>query len=748
MKPVYAAIVLAVLAVWPTDVTSCIGPPLGAVFTADLEPFELDSFARGDLGILRTKYHRRYLIIAYRYLTGVGLADDQREALIKPKVMPAGWLPPENEWTAARNAVPGHSEIHWLNTYRFHQNPYRYFRNCNEDSFSKAKDHLQVLIRKHGASSERVKEWLTAQDLVFANCAGEQGPGQQVGPAPGIPAALPPSADPEARADRQYQIAAAHFYSEEYAVARQQFEAIGKDRSSPWQPWGPYLAARASIRDGDFRDAERRLKEILADSQQRDMQERAGNLLQYVGTRLDAEGTMVTVAAELESPHPKDIQQLVWDYDWLHTSLNMRKDHSLSLVASKDDLTDWLDTFHGPGEIGGCDCEPPRPQADVKAHSVERWSTTQKAHWLIAALYFTTAKDAEFPALREAADRLPRSSPAYLSAQYYATLSLLRTGKEDAAVRERLTALLKNQWPNSARNQLLAARMKLATTWEEFLRDSQRSPTPSWGISYRKPETDLKAPTFDFDGAYILRFLTPLDTLAATAARKSLPPGIRRNLAIAAWTRAVMLGRSDMAHRLSPLVSSLVPEAADELAEFEKSQGESARFAAAYTMLRNPGFHPYPEAGYGRMTRMDKIDELRDNWWCTQPAHASKQWTANPYFFPNTTEGPAIHEIYGDAEPSAPFFTAKQKETAEKEREDLSQVSAGPSYLGKISLRWAAGHPDDPRAPESLYLVVKATRFGCADGETADVSRRAFQLLHKRYPDSEWAKQTKYWYKG
>jgi len=42
--------------------------------------------------------------------------------------------------------------------------------------------------------------------------------------------------------------------------------------------------------------------------------------------------------------------------------------------------------------------------------------------------------------------------------------------------------------------------------------------------------------------------------------------------------------------------------------------------------------------------------------------------------------------------------------------------------------------------------VVGATRYGCTDAQTGAVSRRAFTLLHSRYPGSEWAKKTPFWF--
>ena len=60
---------------------------------------------------------------------------------------------------------------------------------------------------------------------------------------------------------------------------------------------------------------------------------------------------------------------------------------------------------------------------------------------------------------------------------------------------------------------------------------------------------------------------------------------------------------------------------------------------------------------------------------------------------------------------------------------------------------WAAAHPGDQRLAEALHRVVRATRLGCTTDASGNVSRDAFTLLHKRFPKSEWAKKTPYWFR-
>src|SRR5439155_1431526 len=69
---------------------------------------------------------------------------------------------------------------------------YMAFVNCNDDAFVNAAKTLEDRIRRAGAQSAAVKDWVAAQDQVFANCSG----------GPAIPASLGGEATPFAQADR------------------------------------------------------------------------------------------------------------------------------------------------------------------------------------------------------------------------------------------------------------------------------------------------------------------------------------------------------------------------------------------------------------------------------------------------------------------------------------------------------------------------------------------------------------------
>jgi hypothetical protein len=129
---------------------------------------------------------------------------------------------------------------------------------------------------------------------------------------------------------------------------------------------------------------------------------------------------------------------------------------------------------------------------------------------------------------------------------------------------------------------------------------------------------------------------------------------------------------------------------------------------------------------------------FRENWWCSfdyRPLHTMNYVKRAQ----STTPSPSPVR-------SLPFLSDQECAQADAELSKLFAIPPGPNYLSNQAIRWGRNHPDDPRVPEALHLAVRSTRVGCDDNETTKFSRAAFQLLHQRYPNSEWVKKTKYWY--
>src|SRR5262249_55192170 len=145
----------------------------------------------------------------------------------------------------------------------------------------------------------------------------------------------------------------------------------------------------------------------------------------------------------------------------------------------------------------------------------------------------------------------------------------------------------------SSINLFLGQRMVLAHNLDEFLKYAQRVPVlitinfdgRELPDSYQegeppKPGTE-KLQRFDDDSALILSRRMPVSMLKEAAANKGLPEHLRREVAIAAWTRAALLDDEARGKEITPILESLLPELKEALKDYTAATDpEARRFAA------------------------------------------------------------------------------------------------------------------------------------------------------------------------
>src|SRR5258707_3467063 len=377
--------------------------------------FPLERFAKGQLGVLRPTYARSYLFAAYRNLTNGALSDAETAALksLWEDRLTNGWNSNDDawikKWLDARSKVPGLSAPPQLHAFRNREKPHEYesYLNCQQDAFENAAATLGERIKTFGAESLGVKSWVAAQDLVLANCSeGKHIPAEAASEAPELPPVL--------RADRAYQIAAANFYTGSFDEAKQQFEAIARDKTSPWREMAGYLAARSMLRKGSFAekeeegraslaDAETRLGAVIRDKSSASVHAAAERLLNLVGLRLHPEEKFHELAHLItKKDAAPNFKQAVWDYTVLFDKfVGDGSDPAKSTFPAdlkSDDLSDWIATLQDSS-------------GDATAHSLERWQKTQALPWLVAALTKATGQQAGLDWLLSAANRVDHRSP-------------------------------------------------------------------------------------------------------------------------------------------------------------------------------------------------------------------------------------------------------------------------------------------------------------------------------------------------
>src|SRR2546421_4185633 len=744
-------LIVSVSCLFPSRTLAC-GPFFtDAIFVFTKHPdFPLEKFAAGKLGIVTPTWARSYLVVAYRMLAGNPLSDGEAKA-VKSLWDDRLNLNSESEdtgtskWIEARNRVPGATAVKEVQTYRNQEKPHEYeeFLNCQQDAFQTATATLDERVKKFGAESNQVRDWLAAQDMVFSNChEGSHVP--------------EPTADQDAlvRADRAYQIAAANFYSTNFDEAKKQFDAIAKDKTSPYRIVSPYLAARAMLRKGSFAEkaedrrpalaeAEDRLNAVLKDSSLKLSHHAAGRLLNLVRVRLHPEEKTHELAhAILKKDVSDNFKQSVWDYTVLLDKLIGEDDEGkkppIPAGLTSDDLTDWIVTVESNAP-------------DIAAHSIQRWQQTKSLPWLVAAAINAAGKEAKVNELPNAAAAISPSSPAFATLTFHRTRLLKEANRmqESRAARDKTLTGDRQQLSISAVNMFLSERMMVAHNLDEFLQSAQREAagfsddSDGREIPMEQKEAEQTVGNrkffFDLDAANIFNKAMPVAVMMDAARPKTLPSHLRKDVAQAAFVRAALLIDRETAMHASALLQDIYLQMKEFLTAYQRATTPDARrFAVAFLSLKFPGVRPFVVAGIGRRTAIDDIDEYRDNYWCTEPPTPQAGAPGDEDPQEQNKKRPVV----------APEFLKASQSLAARQFAALQALGTAPNYLCRMAIDWTEKNPTDPRSPEALHLAVRSTRYGCTDKDTGRWSKAAFDLLHRRYPNTTWANNTKYWFKG
>lgn len=741
-RTLLAGVLSAIVAAGVSSPARACGPYLPeALFTYELHPdLPLADFAAGKLGVIQPTYARSYLYVAYHQMHGGNFDADARRALaalwdLRLGRGPATGTPTAVEtWQKARAATVGDADPPAIHTMReVTGEVYQYYWNCLDDAFVTAARTLEARAARAGRDDPSVRAWVAAQDQVFQNCNGTT---------PIIPATLPESATPAARADRAYQIAAAELYAGRFDAAAASFRAIAADATSPWAPLGGYLAARAQIRKASLavpragadralsKVAVEQLDDVVADQRAAALHASARGLRDLVRFRAEPEALVRTLAAELLVPAqtaavaPK-LVAFTWLLDRRLESAPEGEPTGAIADAARDQLSDWMFTFQADDD-------------QAREHAVHTWEETHAPLWLLVAISKVAPTHPRADAMIAEADTLDPSHPGFVTIAAHAARLEIGRG-ELAKARARLDALLaRRDLPPGTVNRLRGLRMAVAENAGELARFAVRTPL---GVSYGFDGNELPdevtddpllqayaagRPAFDADAAWILNRRLPLATWLALVNDAALDAELRRRVALAGWVRAVLLDHETVP-AFAARAGALAPELAASIAAASEAPAAERRFGAILLVLRQPGLGPFVRAGLGRTTPSGDLDEFRDNWWCD---------VANA--------GVVRPEWYPDVVPA--FLTPAERKKADDEWARLAKLPSAPTALAADAVAYGRAHPKDARVAEALHLAVRATRFGCTDGRTSAQSKAAYQLLHRQYPKSEWAAKTKYYF--
>jgi hypothetical protein len=419
-----------------------------------------------------------------------------------------------------------------------------------------------------------------------------------------------------------------------------------------------------------------------------------------------------------------------------------------------DDLTDWILTLQ-------------TTDASAYRHALERWRNTESRAWLVAALIKAEKSSPNIARLITDAEKVARDAPEFPSVAYQLARLQIAWGKKETArnLIDEVLSTSSDSLPVSAKNQFLELRAQLAGDVSQFLKYSQRTPVAfydpedgrfgslrellqiakaSWNEEYAgetKEEyeqgmEDLYKDRLPWDGRSlfddeavdILNWHFSLQSLIDAAHDQSLPDHLRRQLTLAAWTRAILFQRHELAIKIAPEVMKTAPEMASLLDKYTRAKPAERDHEALFILLKFPNLSPFLATGLPSFDTAEDLDYyFESSWWCRL---ATTEYN---------DEGHEVAKVVRRPD----FLNPKGLEAAATERKKLDEIGDGKGYLGKLVLQWARVSPRDPRIPESLFIAFKANesyKYGCGGWEhDEDVQRELADLLSHRYPTSPWA---------
>jgi len=731
--------------------TGPLGPEIRFFSRSGQDPEDDLAYFRGRLGILRPTFTDNRLYAAYRIMLGGRFSDAQaKQLLARCCDAPETPFDAVTSWNELRKRVPGVPPAKEATSFRQRPEDMRIFDvSCFPNAYRNSAATLRARIAEHGANSPLVRDWVIGQDAVLLNCYEDSS----------LPEELPPNAPAWLKADLAYQIAATYFYRLDYTRAGQLFAEIGRDASSPWQKTARYLVARCAVHAA----IEDKTPKLIADAQQAiDALATDPQLADYRADAPKLASLLAFATRPQERARARELERSLLAPDLPNAlPVDLRDFLLLERTGTRNtDLGAWI------YDVDVLTVGSEETVAAAKSDALRRWREQRNLPWLVAALMHLSPGDEDVAAAIAASRAIETNSPAYYTLAWHRLRLLIGEGKQYEARAELDQILDGRPLPEGVENLMRYHRMKLARDLDEFARFALRRgefvmylPDPRTKLdatalplksstSYPydfgpalKWRTELFQPNpryFDTDGTAAMSFVMPLPLMARVAQSERLPPNMQRDVALAVWTRAVLLDDAEIANSVTPTVARHFPQyGAGWRAYQSAATPQQKKIEAALLLLRLPGASPWLASGLGYPYMRDQIGLVATRWW--------ERGDADNQAAPDAPDDVTLCDDCALPLQFAPpaFLTAEERGRARNEVARLRQLPGAPAYLGAIIIAWANAQPRDPRVPEALHFVVRATRYGEMNTET---SKAAYLLLHNRYRRNPWTSKTPLWF--
>jgi hypothetical protein len=720
-----------------------------------------DQMLHGHVGIVLPTWDRASQYLAWRAIvTGGKVPPGLKPAARAASDVPAGW----SDASKAPPAAIGGVAVPTINANSSFDRP-----NCSPDAQSFAAIQLAAIQARPDRTKARIDAWIAAQTRVFKLC--ERDPLEVLAAPDPLVEPLPATEPLYWRQLRDYQAAAAAFYAAHYAQSQQAFARIGHTPAHPMQGWGAYLAlrshlravqlpttpppkagaaGRAPVRPEQLADLAALRKEgaaIIADPALAPVHEAAAATLRRAAFLL-APGhryaELTAMLSDLDADPSREDALDDWQLIGNSGAESVADEHMLEALLGAHPWFDWVSSL--PTGADALPATPARAASSACAtdcqHANEAFADRkgqagQRRAWLAEALMFASPPS---PALESAAQAVPPQAPEYATVRYYLAGHLAASGRSDAArsMSQGLLAQLKSGKPlsTSAINLVTQQRFGMATSVADasayLLMFPVASTNPDTG-ERADPAAAVLAPSDD-GIRWLDRSLSVADMLTLATSLKT-PSTWRSRIAVAAWMRADLLGDAPAALAAASLVEQWVPALKPAALRYRSTPAGPERQHGLLVSALRQGLSPDLRR-YGRDADAAypaaKPDETVADMWCRI---GDDELDADPAATPGPRKSPL----------QPPEVTADPARR-DAERARLLKTRSATGFVGQHVIAWAGSHPADKDLPWLLYVAVQSSRGGCMDPDHTAISKKAWQILHQRFPRSPWTEQTPYFY--
>ena len=282
-----------------------------------------------------------------------------------------------------------------------------------------------------------------------------------------------------------------------------------------------------------------------------------------------------------------------------------------------------------------------------------------------------------------------------------------------------------------------------------------------WLSAVQMQSEKLSSPIFNLLSANELRALSNVS---------GWTPQQQALLARAAWTRDYARGKApgkratDSMLALNPEIKKTVDAIKQEFPGIREDDLwtltilRTPRFGI---MVNSPDWTDPIEAPRGEFAAIDYFDHNDKNWWC--PLQVDRNLAAVRVAFDEASGIHAASSYHADElkhllEPDDLSRAAKLRDRALKshpmvrtvnwnEVRQLSKTPSAPKALSLAAIAMAKSGRQPSAAAEALGRAVTVTRYGCNwHGPHGKYSKAAQELLKGKFPQSDWASKTPYWF--